>query len=148
MLDEQGETRNEQWAALDPWLPLVERFEQALVRATVKRPQPGQGADESLTKSPPQLGWPDELRALELDDAARRSAERGRSSTLDLQEATEEASFKGTMTLFGCSLVWLSLILLILAAVWTPWIAWLIVPAFGLFLALQLLRLIVTNKGT
>ena len=36
---------------------------------------------DDVTKTPPLLGWHDEVRALELDDAARRSAERGRSST-------------------------------------------------------------------
>ena len=79
-------------------------------------------------------------RAIELDDAARRSAHYGRSSTLDLQEASEEASFKGTMTLVGCSLIWAAVIVLILA-VWIPWLAWLILPVLAIFLGLQALRL-------
>jgi hypothetical protein len=91
------------------------------------------------------LGWQDELRALELDDAARRSVERGRSNTLDLQETTEEATFKGTMTLVGCSLIWLSVIVLILS-VWFPILAWLIVPLFGVFLVMQTLRWIVPKS--
>ena len=92
------------------------------------------------------LGWQDELRSLELDDAARRSVERGRSNALDLQETTEEATFKGTMTLVGCSLIWLTVIVLILSA-WIPWLAWLIVPVFSVFLVMQGLRWIVPKQN-
>jgi hypothetical protein len=88
------------------------------------------------------LTWQDEIRCLELDDAARRSVVRRRASVLEYQEATEEAGFKGTMTLVGCSLIWLSLVLLIVA-VWVPWLIWLILPVFGVFLLLQLLRWVV-----
>ncbi len=100
-----------------------------------------------MTNIPPALGWQDELRSLELDDAARRSVERGRSNTLDLQETTEEATFKGTMTLAGCSLIWLTLIVLILSA-WIPWLAWLIVPVLGVFLVMQALRWIVPSQAS
>ncbi len=86
--------------------------------------------------------WRDALRGLELDDAARRSIHRRRSSTLEYQEVDEAASFKGTMTLVGCSIIWLSLMLLILSA-WLPWLGWIIAPGFGIFLALQLLRWVV-----
>ena len=146
-IDEKGESRLESWDAFHPWQALVERFEQALARSAITRPQPGQFADECLTQSAPQLGWQDELRALELDDAVRRSAERGRSSTLDHQEATEEASFKGTMTLVGCSLIWLAVALL-LVSVWVPWLIWLILPLFGVFLLMQALRWLVPGKQT
>jgi hypothetical protein len=87
----------------------------------------------------PVLSWQDAVRQLELDDAARRSVEKRRASALEYQEATEEAGFKGTMTLFGCGLLWASLILLILSR-WVPWAGWLIAPLFGMFLVLQLLR--------
>jgi hypothetical protein len=140
--DEQGTELIETWEAFHPWAALVERFELAVAQAAVKKPLPGHLAEECWTKLPPQLGWQDELRALELDDAVRRSAERGRTSTLDFQESVEEASFKGTMTLVGCSLIWLSLVVLILS-VWQPWLVWLIVPVFGTFLLLQALRWIV-----
>jgi hypothetical protein len=137
--DEQDESGSQAWDALPPWLALIERFEQAVEENLLKRPQPGQPSDACLTKAPASLGWQDELRALELDDAARRSVEKGRSNTLDLQETSEEASFKGTMTLVGCSLIWLTVLVLILSA-WVPWLAWLIVPVFGVFLLLQGLR--------
>lgn len=143
--DDQGADRIETWDAVHPWLALIERFEQAVVENAVRKPQPGRPDDACLTKTPPMLGWQDELRALELDDAARRSAERGRSNTLDLQETTEEASFKGTMTLVGCSLIWLTVVVLIVS-VWIPWLAWLIVPVFAVFLVLQALRWIVPTK--
>ena len=74
----------------NPWQPLVDRFEQAVLAATLQKPQIGQPASETVTGARPLLGWHDELRALELDDAARRSLERGRSSTLDLQEVTRK----------------------------------------------------------
>lgn len=145
--DENGETRTESFAAFDPWTALLERFEQAVRNASAKKPMPGQASDECLTKSPPVLGWQDELRALELDDAARRSAERGRSSTLDLQVTTEEASFKGTMTLVGCSLIWLTVAVLVLS-IWLSDLVWLIVPLFAIFLLLQALRWIVPKSAS
>ena len=58
---------------------------------------------------------------------------------LDNQEATEEAGFKGTMTLVGCALLWGSVGLLIVSR-WVPWLGWAILPIFGVFLTLQLLR--------
>jgi hypothetical protein len=146
-VDDQGEDRTETWEAFHPWAMMLDHFEQIVLRAAVKAPQPGQPAAECLTKAPACLGWQDELRALELDDAARRSVERGRSSTLEFQEATEEASFKGTMTLVGCSLIWLSVLVLILS-VWVPWFGWVIAPIFGVFLIMQALRWIVPKQGT
>jgi hypothetical protein len=92
------------------------------------------------------LSWQDEIRCLELDDAARRSVERRRASTLEYQEVSEEVGFKGTMTLLGCSLLWSSLVLLLLS-VWVPWLAWIILPVFGLFLVLQVLRWLVAFPG-
>ncbi len=142
---DKEEDRVEAWEQFHPFAALLERFEQAVDLAVIKKPMPGQPAAEALTKTPSTLGWLDEIRAVELDDAARRSARYGRSSTLDLQEATEEASFKGTMTLVGCSLIWLALIALILA-VWIPWLAWLILPVLAVFLGLQALRWIVPGK--
>ena len=141
-----GTSPAQTFAAFHPWTALLDRFEQALEEALLRKPQPGQPSDICLTKKPPLLGWQDELRCLELDDAARRSVERGRSNTLDLQETTEEASFKGTMTLVGCSLIWLALIGLILS-VWFPLLAWLIVPVFGVFLLMQALRWVVPSAA-
>lgn len=139
LTDESGERRTQTWDPLPPWDAVLERLEQAVLASRVQKPEPGQPPATCLTQTPPLLGWQDALRGLELDDAARRSLERGRASTLDLQEATEEASFKGTMTLVGCSLIWLALVALILS-VWIPWLAWGIVPVFGFFLILQGLR--------
>lgn len=144
-IDETGQERTDTWASENPWFSVLERFENSVLDAQVKKPAVGQPAQECLTKTPPSLGWEDELRALELDDAARRSIERGRSSTLDLQETTEEATFKGTMTLVGCSLIWLAVIALILSF-WIPWLAWGILPIFGAFLLMQALRWVLPEK--
>jgi predicted dehydrogenase len=121
--DTDGEPKEEYWERWDPWPVLIETFEQA-VRGNELRPL---------------FSWQDALRALELDDAARRSVERRRSSVLEYPEATEEVGFKGTMTLVGCSLVWAILLLLILS-VWWPQLGFLIVPLLLVFLGLQLLR--------
>ena len=69
-------------------------------------------------------------------------------NTLEYIEATEEANFKSTMTLLGCSVLWLSLAFLILS-VWFPCLGWAIVPVFAIFLALQAFRwaLPETRKG-
>jgi predicted dehydrogenase len=128
--DETGTQREQTWESWDPWQALVELFEATVAR--LHNGRAGQPAAGGLT-------WRDEVRCLELDDAARRSVARRRTSTLEYQAATEEASFKGTMTLFGCALLWASLALLILSA-WVPWLGWLIAPLFGLFLVFQLLR--------
>lgn len=140
--DGSGAEQAEHWDAFDPWAALIERFEQAVETAALKKPAPGKVAEASLTRTPALLGWQDELRSLELDVAARRSAEKGRSSTLDLQESSADASFKGAMTLVGCSLIWAALLVLIVS-VWYPWLVWLILPVFGVFLVMQALRWVV-----
>ena len=93
--------------------------------------------------------WQDAIRCLELDDAARRSVQRRRASTLEYPEATEEVGFKGTMTLVGCGLLWLVLLLAILSY-WVPYLGWLIAPVLVFFLALQLLRWVIPRgrEGT
>ncbi len=89
-----------------------------------------------------RLTWQDAVRCLELDDAARRSIQRRRSSTLDYQEASEEVGFKGTMTLLGCGLIWLTIAIVILA-IWFPQARWAILPLLVIFLGLQAFRWIV-----
>jgi hypothetical protein len=164
--DEAGTPREEMWPTWNPWPALVEVFEVALGQgsgeegkkngAWEKRGErittaPGARSSSQLYRGPvppphrsplpvsPALTWQDAVRQLELDDAARRSVEKRRASALEYQEASEEAGFKGTMTLFGCGLLWASLILLVLSR-WAPWAGWLIAPLFGAFLLMQLLR--------
>jgi hypothetical protein len=116
---------------------LVEVFEQALGRRADKvtgrqgdqvRTPVAEKVGDAAAQIP--LGWQDAVRCLELDDAARRSVEKRRASSLEYQEVTEEAGFKGTMTLVG------SLVLLIMSF-WVPWAGWLIAPLFGVFLVMQ-----------
>jgi predicted dehydrogenase len=120
--DENGETHEEAWERWDPWPVLVEVFEQMVEH-----------------RAGTFLNWQDAIRGLELDDAARRSVERRRSSLLEYPEATEEVGFKGTMTLIGCGLVWAVMVMMIVS-VWWPKVGWLIVPLLVVFLGLQLLR--------
>lgn len=147
--DEAGQVREERWETWNPWPALVEVFEVTVVRSAQRSSPP---LHSSL--SPPGeekrmrgLTWQTAVRCLELDDAARRSIERGRVSTLEYPEATEEVGFKGTMTLVGCGLLWVSLLLLILSA-WVPWLQWwwAIVPLLIAFISLQLLRWIVPRS--
>jgi predicted dehydrogenase len=128
--DEAGIAQEETWGSVNPWAGLVEIFEAAVAKVAL---------------SPPLLLWQDEVRCLELDDAARRSVERRRASTLEYQEVNEEVGFKGTMTLVGCSLLWGSIVVLLLS-VWVPQLAWAILPVFGLFLLLQVLRWLLPPK--
>jgi predicted dehydrogenase len=130
---EAGEVQQERWETWNPWPALVEVFEEATARSTPR-------THAAASPSPPTpLTWQTAVRCLELDDAARRSIERGRVSTLEYPEATEEVGFKGTMTLLGCGLLWVSLLLLILST-WISWLKWTIVPLLVVFLGLQLLR--------
>ena len=41
------------------------------------------------------------------------------------------------MTLVGCTIFWVSLMLLILS-IWIPWLGWIILPALGVFLVFQM----------
>jgi predicted dehydrogenase len=132
--DADGQTQEQYWERWDPWPILVEMFERIV-------------ESSAAPEGSPRLSWQDAIRALELDDAARRSVERRRSSLLEYPEATEEVGFKGTMTLIGCSMVWTVLLLLILSN-WWPALRWLIVPLIAIFLSLQFLRyLIPKQKG-
>jgi predicted dehydrogenase len=172
--DEQGGWCEQTWETWNPWPRLVKVFEQAAARPP-GRPFPldtaimlqGRTAGSVTTAMPPPeaavngpaapapealparettpITWTDEVRCLELDDAARRSLERRRSSTLEYQEAIEEATFKGTMTLAGCALLWASLFLLI-CSIWIPYLGWVIVPLFTTFLGLQLLRWLIPRR--
>jgi hypothetical protein len=129
--DDRGEG-TESWEIWNPWPALVIALEDAI----------SAGVRSALPRSRAPLIWRNEIRCLELDAAVRRSIQRRRSSTLEYQEATEEAGFKGTMTMVGCGLIWFTLVLLILSA-WVPWVGWLIVPVLVFFLLLQFLRWIV-----
>ena len=161
--DASGAAREETYPAWNPWPALVEVFEAAVQNDPVTRWQGDKVtkqaaigtsqtalADNSpchlVTLSPGHLSWQEEVRCLELDDAARRSVARRRASTLEYQDATEEVGFKGTMTLVGCGLLWGGLVLLILS-IWIPWLGWGILPVLSVFLTLQLLRWAVPPKG-
>jgi predicted dehydrogenase len=125
-------TGEECWQAWDPWRTVVEQFESELKRLSPKADAGGKT-------------WPDAIRMLELDDAARRSIEKRRGSLLEYPEASEEIGFKGTMTLVGCGVLWLIILLLILSR-WLPQVGLLAVPLLAGFLILQLLRYVIPRK--
>jgi predicted dehydrogenase len=149
--NEHGEWHEEYFPAWDPWPALVAAFEAA----SRKDAKPQSSPDERIAPSPmpsasshgflAPLGeprspsWQDVIRAQELDTAARRSVAKRRADTLEYPDATEEATFKGTMTLVGCGLIWVILLLLVLSA-WKPWLGWFIVPVLTVFILLQGLR--------
>jgi len=145
--DADGEPHEEYWQCWDPWPVLMETFEQmASGVASAARETAARGADATpLAERPRRLSWQDAIRALELDDAARRGVEKRRASVLEYPEATEEVGFKGTMTLVGCSLLW-SVLLLLILSVWWPKLGFLIVPLIVVFLGLQLLRYLVPKQ--
>jgi predicted dehydrogenase len=157
--DTTGEPREESWESWDPWPALVEVFEAALGQRTGNHGSRGperervtlrsHRAPDSASVARPltiPFTWQDTIRALELDDAARRSIERRRSSLLEYPEANEEVSFKGTMTLAGCGLLWVVLLLLIVSR-WVPPAGWLIVPLLlVLFMGVQLLRYLIPQE--
>ncbi len=154
--DEAGETHEECWERWGPWPALVEAFEAAL-----RRPGGGTGAPPVDRRGAGPTSWPagaggplswqDEVRCLELDDAARRSVGRRRASLLEYPEATEEAGFKGTMTLAGCGLLWLILLMLVLAHLvpprWRAVMGWGVVLLLVVFLGSQLLRYLLPGRA-
>jgi hypothetical protein len=111
----------EAWPAWDPWPAVLEAFES--------------GA----------LSWQDEVRMLELDDAARRGVEKRRAQAMEYQEANEEVGFKGAMAMSGCALLW-GVLLLLIVSVWVPWAGWVILPLLVGFIALQLLRYVIPAR--
>jgi hypothetical protein len=131
--DATGETHEESWDAWDPWPALVGLFEAAVA------------PESARDAAPAGPTWQDAVRCLELDDAARRSAQRRRTSTMEYQEASEEVGFKGTMTLVGCGLIWLTILIIILAN-WFPKAGWAVVPLLLVFLGLQMFRWIVPRS--
>jgi predicted dehydrogenase len=136
--DRNGALGKEAWNAWNPGPSLVALFEAAVAESD-KTPPAGESS-KSISTMP--LSWQDAVRAAELDDAARRSLQRHRVSTLEYPTSTEEVGFKGTMTLVGCSLIW-GIILLAVLSAWLPWLGWAILPLLAVFLVLQLLRWIV-----
>jgi hypothetical protein len=152
--DESGATREEGWDACEPWAALVEAFEEALGHRPAMAGAGRESGSTAITAEKPRprsaagwLTWQDEVRCLELDMAVRRSVHTRRASALEYQEASEEVSFKGTMTLIGCGLLWGILVLLFLSA-WQPMLGWMIVPLLLVFLILQPLRWIIPKRGT
>jgi hypothetical protein len=122
---------------------LVEVFERTARRS-------GEPSRTCEASGPPRLArptltWQDAIRCLELDDAARRSVQHRRVSTLEYPEATEEVGFKGTMTLVGCGLLLTSVLVLVLSRLFPSRVWWVIVPVFLLFLGLQLLRWLIPS---
>jgi predicted dehydrogenase len=132
--DRDDQTHEETWDSWDPWPDLLSHFESAVEHSKVKSAKPA------------PVSWQDTVRSLELDAAARRSVERRRVSGMEYQEATEEVGFKGTMTLVGCALVWV-ILLLFIGSLWLSWLRWMIVPVLVLFLGLQLFRWIIPRRG-
>jgi predicted dehydrogenase len=130
------------WDSIDRWQPLVKVF-NASIEEWRRRPviSPA-GSEPERESSPVYPSWQDEIRILEIEDAARRSIAHHRTVSLEFPEATEEAGFKGTMTLVGCGLLWVLILLLVLSR-WLPWLGWVVIPLIVVFLALQLLRWVV-----
>ncbi len=128
-----GTRHEESWDAWDTWPALVDIIEDVLV---VARTRPN-GRTDGLA-----LSWQNSVRCLELDDGARRSVQKRRVAQMDYPEASEEVTFKGTMTLVGCALLWVIILLVILSR-WVSWLGWAIGPVLGLFLLMQLFRWII-----
>ncbi len=96
----------------------------------------------------------DGTRAVELAEAAGRSLRRGRTIDLHYEEVSEAANFKSVMTSLGCLVIVGVLVVLPLALAgpalglpWTIYLAYLILPALGIFILLQGLRLALFRGG-
>jgi hypothetical protein len=159
--DDKGENHEEYFPTWDPWPALVTVFEKMTCEQRVASPPDDRvtprplvlstqysvlSAPEHNPHKPRQPSWQDVIRCLELDDAARRSVAKRRAVALEFPEATEEAGFKGTMTLVGCGLIWVILLLLILSA-WWPWLGWFILPVLTIFILLQGLRWVARRRS-
>jgi len=111
-------------------------------------PQSGDAAEEkwdrwdrwaALVAQPERVTWQDAIRAMELDEALRRSVEKRKSSDLEYGDTSPDTAGKGTLTLIGCGMIWMILAVFALS-VWVPAIRWAIVPMLLGFFALLALR--------
>jgi hypothetical protein len=149
-----GERHEESWDAWDPWPALVRVFEEEAARQREQHDRDVAAGDNGLDATPREVeallgfegepppcgpvSWLDAVRALELDDAVRRSVERRRPVPLAYPAATEETGFKGTMTLVGCAVLW-GILLMAVLSMWWPTVGWLVLPLLFVFLLLQFL---------
>jgi len=134
--------------------------------ATIDYPpwQPARLALERLSlaiegkQSPPI--WLDAIRSIELAETIDRSLRRGRAVEIKVDEASEEANFKGTMAALGCGLLLVGMLVLFLVGTahglkgLVEWPAqlldqWpkLLLGLLGLFLALQFLLQLTRGRG-
>lgn len=114
--------------------------EQPAVRLLRGWEQISQPADGSLTTVV--------TRQVELAEAVRRSLHYQRAVSLEYDEFSEEASFKGIMATTGCGLLWAVVLVAILAAMGVPFVHYLVLPALILFLLLQTLGLVFRRPNT
>jgi len=126
-----GDWQEEAWNTWDRWAAMATLVDDALENPTNEI----------------RISWQDEVRYLELDDALLRSVEKRRASSLDLAEFTEDSGPKGTLTLIGCGMIWL-LLLIFALSIWLPWIRWAIVPLLVGFLALLALKWLGSSRPT
>lgn len=90
--------------------------------------------------------WKLAARQVEVAEAVERSLDKGRAVDLTYDEVTEEASFKSIMTIFGCSLIWVTILVAILVAAGVPYIGYFVLPAFVIFAGLQLFGLVFKKR--
>jgi len=105
--------------------------------------------------------WPDAARAIELAETVPRSLAKGRAIDLHQEEFSELGTFRGTMASLGCGLVLAALLVLLVATLLggiareAGWElgeriagAWpqVVLAVLGLFLALQVLPLLVDDR--
>ena len=110
----------------------------------------------------PTATWPEAARAIELAETVPRSLAKGRAIDLHREEFSEMGTFRGTMASLGCGLVLAGLVVLVLATLvggiahefgWKfgehVAAAWpvLVLAFLGLFLAMQLLPLLLGPEG-
>lgn len=143
IINDQRETSHDVSDMSAYWKSAVSELDQAV--AQLLKSQRADPAAGPAIRPNARLSWRDEIRALELNDATARSLAKRRSIVMEYQEGSEEVGFKGAMTLIGCGMLWLIVMLLILSA-WQPWLGWLILPALVMFLGLQMLGMFARRR--
>jgi hypothetical protein len=110
--------------------------------------------ERGLAGQPVRPNWLDAARSVELTEAVERSLARGRTIELYDEEVSEQATFKGIMSAAGCLLLLLGLVSLVIAAVaaklgvaWAGYWLYVLCGLFGLFLLLQLFKLVFPPDG-
>ncbi len=77
----------------------------------------GETSTTGKTPTTGEVDWDHAVKAMEIVDAVQMSLQRGRTVAVHHQQLTEQLAFRGMMSIFGCGLLLLGILILLAAGV-------------------------------